>query len=383
MKIGFLTPEYPHPRIKHAAGLGTSIYNLVTALVQKDIKVSVFVYAQKEDAVFEENGIWFHLISDKNYAFAKWFWYRKHIQHYINTIITEENINLLEAADWTGITAFMKFKVPLVIRFHGSDTYFCHLEGRQQKLKNFCFEKLAVLGADAFIAPTVFAGALSKELFKIRNKKIQTVHHGLDLTQFENINPEQFEHGLIVYVGTIIRKKGVLELPEIFSFVRQKFPNAHLLLIGSDAPDIKTGSASTWQLLSAMFSKEDKKYVSYVGKKPYKEVQEYIEKANVCVFPTFAETLGMVTIEAMAMQKAVVNTNIGWAQELIVDGESGYLVHPEDHKEFAKKTLSILEDDNLTLAIGKAARKRVESVFDIEKKADENITFYQSIIIKL
>ena len=80
------------------------------------------------------------------------------------------------------------------------------------------------------------------------------------------------------------------------------------------------------------FQDNDLRSVTYLGKIPYHEVQQYIKKAHVCVFPSFAETLGMVTIEAMAMQKPVVNTKIGWAKELIVDGESGFLVYPKNHQ---------------------------------------------------
>ncbi|KVV15887.1 glycosyltransferase family 4 protein [Flavobacterium sp. TAB 87] len=381
MHIGFITPEYPHPRVRHAAGLGTSVYNLVKALVKQEIVVSVFIYGQSSDVVFEEDGVHFYLIADKKYRFAKWFLYRKYIQTYVNKIVSLEKINILEAPDWTGITAFMKFKVPLVIRFHGSDTYFCHLEQRKQKLKNFWFEKLAVSGANAFVAPTAFAGNLSQQLFKIKNKKIETIHYGLDLLQFENTTPDEFENGLILYVGTIIRKKGVLELSEIFAKVRQQCPNAHLVLIGSDAADIKTQSSSTWELLIKQFPKDDLNHIQYLGKVAYDEVQNYIKNANVCVFPTFAETLGMVTIESMAMQKAVVNSNIGWAKELIVDEESGYLVHPEYHGLYAQRIIDVLKNDLLCLEIGKRARIRVEQKFDIDAIAIHNIKYYEEIIL--
>jgi glycosyltransferase involved in cell wall biosynthesis len=113
---------------------------------------------------------------------------------------------------------------------------------------------------------------------------------------------------------------------------------------------------------------------------PYNEVVNYIRKANVCVFPTFAETLGMVTIESMAMKKAVVNSNIGWSQELIIDGESGYLVHPGEHDLFANRISNLLDNDALCLKIGEQARKRVEAKFDINKLVTENIEFYKKVI---
>ena len=381
MHIAFLTPEYPHKKISHAAGIGTSIKNLAVALVKEKCKVSIIVYGQNKSLVFEDEGVVIHVLEDRKYRFAKWFWYRKHIQNYCNQLIKEQNITILEAADWTGITAFMKFKIPLVIRFHGSDTYFCHLEKRKQKLKNFWFEKLALQKAKAFIAPTTFAGNLSQKLFGLQNKKIQTIHNGLELGKFENSHPEEYQNGLLLYIGTIIRKKGVLELPKIFNQVRQQHPQASLILIGGDSSDIETQSQSTWQLMQNRFQDDDLHSVTYLGKIQYHEVQQYIKKAHVCVFPSFAETLGMVTIEAMAMQKPVVNTKIGWAKELIVDGESGFLVYPKNHQGYAAKITSILNDNALAKKLGDNARERVEKNFDIKKIAAENIAFYKSVIV--
>ena len=380
MHIAFLTPEYPHEKMTHSGGLGTSIKNLAETLAQHNIDITVLVYGQKKSEIFTENNIHFHLIQDKSYVFAKWFFHRKYIQKYCNRIIKELNIDILEAPDWTGITAFMNLKSPLVIRFHGSDTYFCHLEKRHQKLKNYWFEKLAISNAQAFIAPTAYAGNVSRELFGINHKVIQTIHYGLELSRFENSDPALFEKGLLLYIGTVIRKKGVFELPEIFKKVRLQFPEAKLILIGGDSSDVQTGSHSTWQLLQKEFDTNDLEKVTYLGKIPYQDVQNYIKQANVCIFPSFAETLGMVTIESMALQKSVVNTNIGWAQELIADGENGFLVHPQDHSLYADRILELLADTNLCLTMGANARKRVEAVFDIEKIVQQNILFYQSII---
>jgi glycosyltransferase involved in cell wall biosynthesis len=382
MHIAFLTSEYPHEQITHAAGIGTSIKNLVTALVKKDIRISVFVYGQKTDAVFTEEGVKIHLIAHQRYPYLSWYRHRKHIEKYLNAHIISDKIDLVEAPDWTGITAFMNLKAPLLIRFHGSDAYFCHLENRKQKFKNFVFEKLGVNKASAYIAPTAYAGEVSKYIFKINNKPIRTIHYGLSLSQFDNAAPMQFQKGMILYIGTIIRKKGVFELPHILEKVLAEFPEAKLVMIGGDSSDILTQSASTWELLRNSLNEKVKERISYLGKVPYREIQQHIKNANVCVFPTFAETLGMVTIESMAMQKAVVNSNIGWAKELIDDGENGFLVHPTNHELYANRILELLKEDNLCRSIGKNAREKVESTFDIEKLVIDNIDYYRQIINK-
>ncbi|MEM0575250.1 glycosyltransferase family 4 protein [Flavobacterium polysaccharolyticum] len=382
MHIAFLTPEYPHPRVLHAAGIGTSIKNLVLALVVKGVQVSVFVYGQSEGAVFEEAGVTIHLLKSQKYKGFGWYFHRKFIQKYLNTHIVSEKIDLVEAPDWTGITAFMKLKAPLVIRFHGSDTYFCHLEKRKQKFKNYWFEKLAMIRASAFVAPTAFAADVTQQLFGLTRKNIKVIYNGLDLNAFKNDAPLLYEKGLILYVGTIIRKKGVLELPAIFNKVREAIPEARLVLIGSDSFDIQTQSSSTWELLKKEFEVEDLEQVSYLGKMSYIAVKEYIRKANVCVFPSFAETFGMVTIEAMAMQKPVVSNDFEWSQEMIAHGESGFLVRPSKHAEFAKRIVTLLEEEHLCEKMGDAARQRVETIFDIQQIAQQNVELYSEIILK-
>jgi len=380
LHVGYIVSHYPHKAFGHDGGIGTSVYTLVEKLRKSNVEVSVFVYGQKENFVIEEENITIYSLENKKGKFFKFYFNRKKIEKFVNEIIADKKIDIIEAPDWTGITAFMHFSVPLVIRFHGSDAYFCHLDNRKQKLKNFWFEKLAIDGAKAFIAPTKFAGEVSKRLFSIRKKEIKTIHYGLNLQNFENETPSEFEKDLILYAGTLIRKKGVLELPEIFNKVRQDFPNAKLVLIGGDSPDLKTGSKSTWELMKTLFAENDLKNITYLGKIPYDEIQNYIKKANVCVFPTFAETLGMVTIESMAMQKAVVNSDIGWSKELILDNESGFLVYPSNHDLYAEKIKQILRDNGLAKKIGQSARLRVEEKFDINKLVFENITFYQNIL---
>ena len=88
----------------------------------------------------------------------------------------------------------------------------------------------------------------------------------------------------------------------------------------------------------------------------------------------------MVTIESMALKKPVVNTSIGWAQELIDNGINGYLVHPADTDLYAKRILDIFNNNAKALEIGKAARKQVEAKFDIAKNAEINIAYYKTLL---
>ena len=149
------------------------------------------------------------------------------------------------------------------------------------KIKNRIFEQQAVNHALAFIAPTTFAGNVSKELFHIKNKTVKTIHYGVDLAKFNNEDPQNFDSFSILYLGTLIRKKGVLELPDIFEKVQQKYPKATLLLIGSDSADIKTGSTSTWALIQQRIEEKNLSGVQYLGKMPYSEVKKYVDLPTI------------------------------------------------------------------------------------------------------
>lgn len=380
MHIAFLTPEYPTTSAGRCGGLGTSLGTLARGLVRAGVKVSVILYGQERDERREEEGVILHFLRQRHYLAGGWFLYRKYIQARIKTFIEEEQIDLIEVPDWTGISAFMSFRVPVVMRFHGSDTYFCQLENRRQKVKNRWLEWYAVRGADAFIAPSTFAGERSARLFGLR-QKVTRIPYGIDVSYFSNPKPDAFERGTLLYLGTLIRKKGVLELPFILRCVRRQYPNVKLILIGNDSADSVSGRTSTYALFQEALHPDDQDAVTYLGSKPYHEVQDFIRNAHICLFPTFAETFGMVTVESMAMRKAVVNSDGGWAHELMANGESGFLVDPHDHEAFANTIVRLLTDDALTSAVGAAARNFVEKHFAIATIVTQNQAFYHNCIV--
>jgi glycosyltransferase involved in cell wall biosynthesis len=183
-----------------------------------------------------------------------------------------------------------------------------------------------------------------------------------------------------LYFGTLIRKKGLLELPFIFNEVNKTHPNAKLILIGKDSGDKQTGSNSTWELMKPLFTSEAFKNVNYLGLVPYSEIGEYIAEATVCVFPTFAEALPVSWIEAMALKKAIVASNIGWAPEVVGDGVNGFLVHPTNHKDYAEKIIKLLNDAALRQSFGDEARKKVEETFAMEVVAKQSLNFYKRFL---
>lgn len=377
MHLAFLTPEYPHSHSTPSGGLGSSIKNLAEELVKRNIKITVFVYGQKKDKIFEEKGIKFHLIKQKQYKFLGWYLYRKFLQNYLSKYIQEEKIDAIEAPDWTGITAFMKLKCPLAIRFHGSDSYFCRLEGRSQKNKNFWFEKLALKTTDHLLSVSEFTAKKTRGIFDLK-KEIRVIPNSVDAETFKPTEEEP-RPDTILYFGSIIRKKGVLELAEIFKLINKQNPAIRLVMAGRDVPDIKTGK-STRALFEDILDEKSREKVTWLGSLPYEEVKTQISKAAVIVLPSFAEALPMTWLEAMAMEKALVTSDIGWAKEVMIDGKTGYTVDPKDHTTYAEKVLKLLSNRELAEQMGLAARKRVVKKFSTDLIVKENIKFYESVI---
>lgn len=374
MKIAFLSPEYPHPRTGTAGGIGSSILNLAKGLVAQNHKVSILVYGQQADEVFEENGITIYKIKNIKIKGLSLMLTQWKVQRLINHLYKEKKIDLVEAPDWTGFTAFVRSKCPLVIRLNGSDTYFCHLDQRPVKAKNSFLEKRALQKADGIISVSAFTASLTKELFHL-DREMTIIPNSVDMGQFEpmDIVPQP---NSILYFGTLIRKKGLLELPHIFNEVIKQNPKASLTLIGKDSGDKQSGKASTWQLMQPLFSKAALERVHYVGPVPYHEIKKHIAQVTVCVFPTFAEALPVSWIEAMVLKKPIVASNIGWAPEVIDDGENGYLVHPKDHQTYAQRILQLLEDEQLQHSFGEKAREKVKTTFSTEVVARESVGFY-------
>lgn len=380
MKIAFLTPEYPHTRTGNSGGIGTSIKNLSKGLLEEGCQVRVLVYGQKEEGLFEDDGVVIQQIKNVKVKGFSWLFTRKKIEKIINQLYSEKKIDVVEAPDWTGITSFIHpKKCPIVIRLNGSDTYFCNLDGRSVKWKNKFHEKRALQNADALLSVSQFTAEETNRVFDLQ-KRFTIIPNSIDITSFETDKSILEVPNTILYFGSLIRKKGLLELPFIFNELMQLNPSAKLILVGKDVPDIISGSHSTWAMMQPLFTEQALLNVNYLGSVPYQEIQKYISESSVCMFPSFAEALPVSWIEAMAMQKAVVASNIGWATDVIDDEVNGFLVNPKNHAAYASKINILLSNTQMRQQFGILARQKVIQKFSISVVAQQSVAFYKPLI---
>ena len=384
MKIAFITPEYPHSKTGNSGGIGTSIKNLAVGLLAEGCSVRILVYGQKEDGFFDDNGISIQQIKNIKFKGLSWFLTRKKLERIINKLHESKHIDLVEAPDWTGITSFIQSKkCPIVIRLNGSDTYFCHLDNRPVKWVNKYHEKRALQKANGLISVSQFTADLTNKVFNL-NKNYTIIPNSIDTNLFDetsyNISTAPSEAGGLLYFGTLIRKKGALELPLIFNEVYKINSNAKLILIGRDSSDSISGNTSTWRMMQPLFDADALNNVIYLGSVSYQDVKKYIEVATLCVFPSYAEALPVSWIEAMAMQKPIVASNIGWANEIIENGKNGFLVNPKNHQEYAHRILELIDHPELQIEFGHKGRETVLNKFCISIVAQQSLAFYKSLI---
>lgn len=378
MHIAYLSTEFPHNNLPAAGGIGSFIKNLSKELINLGHQVTVFIINSNKNAEWKtEDEITIVEIKKKNSSIGALF-YRLYISKIIKTYIKNNAIDIIECPDWEGYHAFFKLDVPLVTRIHGSVTYFNNLENKKKSKIIYFFEKLALRKSNKIIAVSKFSGMKTKQVFGFKNFDFEVIYNGIDTTRFNPIEGINENHS-ILYFGTLARKKGVLELPYIFNYLNTINKEVKLILIGKDSVDFNE-QRSTWELMQDAFTSDALKNVEYKGAISYQEMNVEIAKSTICIFPSFAEAFPISWLEAMAMKKAIVASNIGWASEALIENESAFLVSPQAHNEFALKINTLLTQKELRAKFEIAARERVLCFFDNKNLIINNLEFYNSLV---
>ena len=379
MHILFLTNEYPKQGFPHG-GLGSFVQTIAQALVKKGVQVSVvgLNYNQTfEDITFE--GIHVIRLPKSNRKGLAWYFNARAIANAISKLHKKTPIDIIEGSELS--LAFLpKIKgIKYIIRLHGGHHFFAKAENRGiNKWKGFQ-EKRSFKKADVFIAVSKYVKNHTAKYLSYHDKLIAVIFNPIDNILFQ---PQEvpIDDNNITFAGTICEKKGVRQLIQAFPLVKEAFPKAVLHLYGRDW-FFPNGTSYLKMLKEKELAKIEHiaNDIIFHGAIANNEIPNAYAKAAVCVFPSHMETLGLVAPEAMAMEKAVVFTNLGPGPEVIQDNETGLLCNPYDPQDIANKICSILQNPDLAVEIGKKARQSVVKQFNVDVIVSENINFYRKI----
>lgn len=374
MRIAFLSNEYPP---LPAGGIGTNLRNLARTLVRQGHHV--WVVGWGPETRFDDQGVRVRFVGHTRVPKLGWLLNRRRAFRVLAGLVAGDGVEIVEAPDWCGPSAGLRLACPVVVRCNGSAVYFADLVGDAVRPSVRLAERLAVRGADSVAAASRFTAARSRALFGL-DAEVAVVPNGIDVEPFAAAGPAEVEAGSVLYFGTIVRKKGVLDLPAMMARLLERQPHARLRLLGRDSADRTTGATSTWQLVEAGLGAGARSRTAYLGGVPSTEVAAHVRRAAVCVFPSYGEALPMAWMEAMAAAKCVVAYDIGWAREVIRPQDTGLLVPAGDTAALADAVAGLLDDPGAAAAMGARACADVCARFSAEAAAEASLAWYRRVI---
>lgn len=377
MHIAYICAEYPHKNLPSAGGIGSFVKTMADSLVANGHKATVFLCLQIKDEFWKDGETTIISIKRNSLPKVNAIIDRFIISRTVRKYVSCNNIDLIEAPDWEGLHALLNLNIPIITRIHGSVSYFNKIQGIKIPKSLFWLEKKSLKLSDSIVAVSDFSGRYTNKVFDLK-LSYEVIYNGVDVDAFSHTG-SSLSNNSILYFGTLVRKKGLLELTHIFNKLIEINPTAKLILIGKDTFDQRE-QKSTWELMQCHFTDQAIKKVDYKGIVPYSEMSKHISEATVCVFPSFAEAFPISWLEAMAKEKSIVASNIGWAKESIENNVSGFLVDPLKHEIFANKINQLLLNESLRSTISKNARTRVKNLFNQDDLISRNLVHYQSLL---
>jgi glycosyltransferase involved in cell wall biosynthesis len=185
--------------------------------------------------------------------------------------------------------------------------------------------------------------------------------------------PEPSGPKVVVLVARMLRDKGVLEFVESARIVKRSHPDVIFWLVGDTDSGNPTALTSyqieTWVAEGL---------VSWLG---YREdVPQLLQQSHIVCLPSYREGFGKVLIEAGAAQRAVVTTNVPGCRESIENGRNGLLVEPRDSVALAKALITLLDNDDMRIAMAAEGRHRVETEFSSEIINTQTLAVYKQVL---
>ena len=202
------------------------------------------------------------------------------------------------------------------------------------------------------------------------------IPNGIDLEHFSpDVSPiDEFCDGKlnILFVGRLEKRKGLNYLLKAYQQVKQEIPNSRLIAVG---PGTR---------LRRKYEKQVKqsglKDVVFVGYVSYDDLPRYYKTADIfCAPATGWESFGIILLEAMAVGKPIVTSNVEGYAILITHGVEGLLVPPKDEKELARSLISLLRDETLRQEMGAKGKLKAKE-YAWEDIAQRVLDYYVRVL---
>ena len=381
LSVAMLTKEWP-PEIY--GGAGVHITNLVAAMKrndQFDLTVNCFGLPRNDATNFDLSKHFKELNSAEQALLVN-----------LDMATKVKHFDLIHSHTWyTNFAGYLLSQIsgkPHVMTAHSLEPlrpWKSEQLGSGYELSSW-IEKKSIENAAAIIA---VSDDMRKDVIRnylnVDPKRVVTIRNGIDTTEFSPKLDEQIlrELGIVgeyaLFVGRITRQKGLAHLLRAW----QNVPKEYGLVIAASSPDEPKIATEVEHLINDLILNRDN--VIWIKETLSKsKLITLLTSANVFVCPSIYEPLGIVNLEAMACETAVVASKIGGIPEVVKENETGLLVElNEDRKQFeaglTEAIIKVMSDKTLADKFGIAGRKRAIEEFSWDKVVAETLNLYRSL----
>ena len=398
MKVLFLTNEYP-PHIYGGAGVHVDYLSRQLAKLML-VEVRCFGDQRRDEGNLKVTGF---EIDTKDFTCPKPL--RSvfgAVRRCTDFNTTKIDADLVHCHTWYthfgGILSKKNYRLPLVITVHSLEPL--RPWKREQLAGGYDFslwvEKTALEMADAIIAVSNETKGDIERLFDVASNRVHVIYNGIDLDEYHKVDSIEAlrRYGIdekkpyLLFVGRIARQKGIIHLVRAIQFMDAGFQI--VLCAGApDTPEIAEEMKSAVE--QAKKTRRDIIWIEEMVDK--KTVIELYSHAAVFCCPSIYEPFGIINLEAMACETAVVASAVGGIKEVVTDGETGFLVSLEQMKEapfapldpdkfsrdLAARINQLMANPSLREKFGKAGRQRAEEKFSWSAIARQTQQLYEKI----
>ena len=224
---------------------------------------------------------------------------------------------------------------------------------------------------DAVVAVSENAAAVAIEVERVKRAKVQVLRNGVDLTRFRPARKPVSADGEVrgICVARLNEVKDHATLLRATRQVVDEYPGFRLDLVGDGPTDAAVRAGIAQMGLGG--------HVACLGARH--DVAELLGNSDMFVLSSRSEGICVAILEAMASGLPVVATDVGGNSEVVISGETGFLVPAGSPDELARAMMALIKSPTLRREMGQAGRNRVEAEFDLKKVVSQYEDLYDRL----
>ena len=373
MNICFVCHEYP-PLLN--GGIGTFTQELAEGLVTYGVDVTVIGFYDLDSGndfeIKKINGV--KVLFFRKSKFLSIVVDRVRLALILNALDKKNNFDVVECPDFLGWgISFIGGNFKRLIRLHGSSTYF----NRELKIMSakaciwYLIEGLSLALCKNIISVSKYTACKTKSIFHLKCNP-SVLYNAVKPIDGPK-NPISEKCKTFIYAGSLLKKKGIIELAQAWSIFCENKSDIRLILAGKDPEN-------NWVEFKRILG-ERISTVTYLGAIPKVDLLKKYVHYDCAIFPSFAEAFALAPMEAMSQGIPVIYSELTSGKELVTDGVDGFLIDPN----YVISIVSMLEkvfnmSRDKRLFISDNAKELINSRFCFDEFISKNIYVYQQII---